>query len=224
MLQLIKSPLQSRMTIFTVLLLLPPIYLVMKNQGLSDILRNSAPDGQLFYLLSRLLGMYALIILCWQIISTLWQKVDIHKPAILKPAILKLKSHIIIGSSMIVLMLLHSALFLTAVSTRNGQLSLQMLLPNFNSDYYSTAISFGVLALLFSLIAAMAGLLRKHFNGHWKFVHALMFIVMVLVFIHAWMIGSDVQSPSLLPLFWLAVCSVSIALVVRIYTRYLGTS
>lgn len=196
--------------LFIALLAIPPVYLIISNQGVSDILRSSAPEGQLSYLGSRLIGLYAFIILCWQAMGALRDKI---KSA--QPTTRHIKRHILMGSSMVVLILLHSGLFINAVSVRSGHLSLHLLIPDFTNGYYNTAVSLGVLALVFTLIAVTAGLLRKRIKTQWKIGHALMFIVLVLVFFHAWMIGTDVQSPKLLPLFLLAAGCVLVLAVWR---------
>jgi len=209
-----KQPLTTRWVIFMILLVIPPVYLVIENQGLNDIFRTTAPDGQLYYLLSKLIGLMAFIVLCAQIVFALLDKIDKHKPPTSY-----LKRHIIIGSTLLVLILMHSGLFITAVSSRSGHINLHPLVPDFNSGYYNAAVSLGVLALLFTLIAVASGLLRKRCTKKWKSGHALIFVVMVLVCFHAWMIGSDVQSSSLLPLFLLAVVGVIVLAVRRMIVR-----
>lgn len=201
----IKQNIPARWAVLIFLLLMPFIYFVFKNQGLSDVFRPGAPDGQFFYLLSRLLGICAFIILCWQIVLALLEKTNQRKS---KNG--HLRQHIIVGSALLCLILLHAGLFVTAVSLRSGHVNLHPLIMGFNSGYYTIATTLGVLALLFTLIAITAGGLRKRIPEKWKSAHVLTFVVMGLVVFHAWMIGSDVQSPNLQPLFWFGVICVAL--------------
>jgi predicted ferric reductase len=107
-------------------------------------------------------------------------------------------------------MLLHSGLFVSAVSSRAGHVAWHLLVPDFTRGYYTSAVSLGVLALFIALIAVCAGVFRKHFSSAWRKGHALVFLVIVLVFFHAYQIGSELQAALFQPVFWLAVGSFSV--------------
>ena len=54
------------------------------------------------------------------------------------------------------------------------------------------------------LIAVLAGLYRKRIPKKWKDIHALNYLGFVLVFFHAWLIGTDLQY-GLMQAVWLAM-------------------
>jgi len=65
-------------------------------------------------------------------------------------------------------------------------------------------------ALYIILIAVLAGLYRKRIPKKWKDIHALNYLGFVLVFFHAWLIGTDLQY-GLMQAAWLAMALIVIA-------------
>lgn len=202
----------------SVLLLVPLGFFILSHDGLSGLLRLSAPEGQQFYLASKAFGLCALVVLCWQMLSALIGK---YKQSA-QPYSAGKRLHVVLGSTLLALVVLHVSSFVTAASLRSGHLALKVLLPNFTAGYYTTAVSLGVIALLLISIAAIAAFLRKKLPV-WRASHAMVFVAVVLVFFHVYLIGSEVRADYLLPVFWLAVGSVLLVSALRII-RLLGSS
>ncbi len=68
----------------------------------------------------------------------------------------------------------------------------------------------GRLALYLFIIAVLAGVYRKKIPKKWKDIHALNYLGFVLVFFHAWLIGTDLQY-GLMQIIWLAMALVVVA-------------
>jgi DMSO/TMAO reductase YedYZ heme-binding membrane subunit len=69
-------------------------------------------------------------------------------------------------------------------------------------------------------LATLAGLLRKSVKAYWKYVHKLNYVAFLLVFVHAWLIGTDLSS-TLLRILWAAMAAVVLWFALR---KALGTS
>jgi uncharacterized membrane protein YfcA len=65
----------------------------------------------------------------------------------------------------------------------------------------------GRTALYLILIAVLAGVYRKKIPKKWKTVHAFNFFAFLLIFIHAWLIGTDLQN-GVMQFLWLAMALV----------------
>ncbi len=70
----------------------------------------------------------------------------------------------------------------------------------------------GRAALYLFALASVAAIVRRSLKKGWRYVHRLSFVAFFLVFIHAWLIGTDLISP-LLQVIWLGM-----ALVVLVIT------
>ncbi len=69
-------------------------------------------------------------------------------------------------------------------------------------------------ALYIILIAVLAGLYRKRIPKKWKDIHALNYLGFVLVFFHAWLIGTDLQY-GLMQAVWLAMALIVISVFIH---------
>lgn len=180
-----------------------PVALFFVFNGPQGFQRAGAPEGQLFYLSSKVLGLCAFTVLWWQFLTTLLARQG-QLPSRYVPG---KRMHIVLGLVLLVLGLLHVTTFVAAASLRSGYLAWQLLVPTFSKGYYVTAVALGIIALLLVLTATAAGLLRKRLPGSWKWGHMPVFGAVVLVCIHAYMIGSEMQSILFLPMFWFVVMS-----------------
>jgi len=64
------------------------------------------------------------------------------------------------------------------------------------------------------LIAVLAGVYRKRIPKKWRDIHALNYLGFVLVFFHAWLIGTDLQY-ALMQVIWLAMALVVLAVYIH---------
>jgi len=117
------------------------------------------------------------------------------------------------GISIFVLIFCHVLLFVSAVSIRQEELSIGMLLPDFSIGYYKNGLSLGVLAFFFILIATISGILRKRLHKFWKLGHGFVYLTFALATVHGLMIGSDVNSVLLSTIVYGAVLSLVIVFV-----------
>ncbi|HFD31674.1 MAG TPA: hypothetical protein ENJ28_03010 [Gammaproteobacteria bacterium] len=155
--------------------------LLLSGGNFTELTRTYAPAGQTSYLFSKIMAIFVYVLMWWQIMLGLVNKVNT-------------KHHILLGLSVFSLILMHVLLFISAVSIRQGELKLGMLLPDFTSDYYKSGLSFGVMALFFIVIATFTGVFRKKLQSFWKLGHSLVYITFALATTHGLMIGSDVNS------------------------------
>ena len=108
-----------------------------------------------------------------------------------------------------------------AVAIRD--LTPQVFLPNFNSWAFFWANA-GRPALLVLYIAFFAALLNGNIKKYWRHIHALMYLVLFLVIIHANLLGTDFKDPAMSLLFdLLFVASISAFLVRRIQSQHKTT-
>jgi DMSO/TMAO reductase YedYZ heme-binding membrane subunit len=112
----------------------------------------------------------------------------------------------------VVLVLLHPLL----VAYQSG---LSAFLPVFYPvmDFLMLA---GRPAFYIILVAVLAGVFRKRIPKKWRSIHALNYLGFVLVFFHAWLIGTDLQY-ALMQVIWLAMAL--IVLTVYIHKHIMPT-
>ena len=155
-------------------------YLLL-GESFSEFLRPYAPPGQTLYVLSKATALFVYILMWWQIMLGMFKKVN-------------KKYHIILGTSLFILIFIHVFLFVIAVSIRQGELHLTMLVPDFSAGYYNNGLSMGVLAFCMIIVAVITAALRKQFRKVWKFGHALVYLAFALATVHGLMIGSNVNA------------------------------
>ena len=156
-------------------------YLYFLNNGLNEITRPYAPPGQSLYVLSKVAAILVYLLMWWQIMLGLFKKINTTH-------------HIVFGTGIFILITSHATLFIAAVSIRQEQLVLGMLLPDFTAGYYKSGLSLGVIALFFIFMVTFTGFLRKKLKNVWKVGHSLVYITFTLASVHGLMIGSDVNS------------------------------
>ena len=83
-------------------------------------------------------------------------------------------------------------LFVIAVSLRKDAFAFDLLLPDFR-DFYHTAITLGLFAVMIALIAVAAAMLRHRFPACWKVVHRAMLVVVIMGLIHGFLIGTETR-------------------------------
>lgn len=144
------------------------------------------PEGQEFYLLSKLAGLYALTCAWLQVMNGLLKDAPLGR--LLLPA-WSVKIHRRIGMMTLIAALLHVGLFVAAVSLRKQTFAYGLLLPNF-SDYYHSMVSLGLLAFITMLAVAVTGILRMR-KGVGGKIHRIFPAIILFGTIHAQQIGSD---------------------------------
>ncbi|MBN2157007.1 MAG: ferric reductase-like transmembrane domain-containing protein [Candidatus Lokiarchaeota archaeon] len=79
-------------------------------------------------------------------------------------------------------------------------MSILVFIPDFSS-WYNFWLLGGRPALIILYIAVIAALFRKKSKKAWKYIHMLIYVVLVLILVHGIMIGTDFQSIIILILF-----------------------
>lgn len=144
------------------------------------------PDGQEFYLLSKLAALYALTCAWLQVMYGLLRGSATGRLFLSSWSV---TMHRRVGVITVSMAVLHVALFVTAVSLRKQTFAYGLLLPNF-SDYYHSMVSLGWLALVTLLAVALTGFLRVR-KGIGERIHRLFPAIILFGVIHAQQIGSD---------------------------------
>ncbi|MDK2833201.1 MAG: hypothetical protein PWR29_1883 [Methanolobus sp.] len=123
-----------------------------------------------------------------------------------------LNTHHHLARAGVVLVLLHPLL----VAYQSG---LSAFLPVFYPvmDFLMLA---GRPAFYIILVAVLAGVFRKRIPKKWRSIHALNYLGFVLVFFHAWLIGTDLRY-ALMQVIWLAMAL--IVLTVYIHKHIMPT-
>jgi hypothetical protein len=170
------------------------------------------PPGQAFYSLSKLMGLYAIVLLWLQLMYGLLKANAVSLYGLPRWSV---NWHRLFGLLTLLTAVIHFLFFFTAASIRTGSLAVHLLVPNFSNGFYTTAVSLGWFALVGLLVVAMIGLLRSKMQGVWLWAHRLSYAVIVLALIHGQLVGSEAQSTAWFYLMLLFGLSVAISLLAR---------
>lgn len=171
-----------------VVFLIPGFIWYGQTGDLSVYFSESTPDGQFLYVLSKLVGMYALLCIAWQIIASLLTRLGMAQ------SYWQDVTHRLFGTFAVVLALVHLLLFFTAVSIRQDSLALGMFLPNFK-DFYHTHLTFGLVGLWILFAVLVAGLIRFRKNSsRSRLLHKGYWVSITLIYFHALAVGTESQS------------------------------
>ena len=174
-------------------------YLYFRSNNLDTLFRLNAPQGQSLYVISKLMALGVYVLMWWQIMLGLFKK-------------LHTRHHIVLGICTLFLVVTHVISFISAVSLRQDNLAVGLLLPDFTSGYYKSGISLGVIALLCIVVAVISGALRDKLPKYWRFGHGLVYVTFALASVHGLMIGSEIGVNTYL--IYAAVFSLCLALLV----------
>lgn len=153
-----------------------------------EYLTHDVPAGQALYVLTKLVGLYVFFLLWLHILWVMLKQTPLSRYL---PRWL-LKHHQATALTLTILIIVHVALFVTAVSMRKGEFAYTLLIPNF-ADYYHSLVSLGVLALWSLPLIVYAGIKSKQ-KKHIQRLHRLSYIFFVLVFFHGFGVGSETKS------------------------------
>ncbi len=176
---------------------------------------QAAPPGQGAYLGSRLLGLYALLILWFQCLAGL----QMPRLRQVFSAIELRRWHARSGLLLLGLVLLHPITFFVGVARRGGRVDVpHWLIPTFDSGYYPAMLSVGrvalALLLLGGIVAPLLGRLVKW--GGWLFLHRFNGVALLLGGWHAVAIGSETRSGAMPWLLGFMLLSIVLAVVDRL--------
>lgn len=144
--------------------------------------------GQSLYVISKLCALLALFGLCVQTISGLlgnrfYELLAIHN---------KTRFHLTLGLTTLFLVIGHVALFVTAVSIRNGHMAWNLLRFNWG-DFYSAMLSLGLVSLILLLVGTFIRLIKTMPELFSRWLHRINMIAFVLILIHASQVGTETR-------------------------------
>lgn len=142
-------------------------------------LNSTLPPGQLVYVISKLLALYAFLFLTIQLVTTLL-RVDFSR-----------NGHVILGLSSFFLITSHVICFISAVSLRGDHIPWHLLAPNFSSGFYSLMVSIGAISFWLLFIAVCAGVLSIKGKKVARKVHYFVLPVYLMGFAHGLFIGTE---------------------------------
>ncbi len=190
------------------LLLIPGVTHILHTGDWATYFRDKSLDGQFLYILSKLVGLYAIVLMWLQLMSGL---VRIRLFEGWNPLI-----HRNLGLVTLSLVVLHVTLFVAGVSIRNGHFAYQLLLPDLLGHYFQKIVALGVIALWLLIIAVAFSAIRNRLPIVWKWGHQLMLAVFALGFVHSYLIGSEARAGGMLYLYYAMGASSIIAVLSRI--------
>ncbi len=192
------------------LLLIPGFTHILHTGDWVAYFRDESLDGQFLYILSKLVGLYAIVLMWLQLMSGMMRirLFDGWTPLI----------HRNLGLVTLSLVVLHVTLFIAGVSIRNGHFAYKLLLPNLFGHYFQKIVALGVIALWLLIIAAVFAAIRNRLPIVWKWGHRLMLVVFGLGFVHSYLIGSEARAGGMLYLYYAMGVSSIIAVLSRIVT------
>lgn len=93
---------------------------------------------------------------------------------------------------------------------------LDVVVP-FRTEYGQLAIGLGTLSLdLFALVVVTSWLRRRMNDGLWRLIHRSSYIAFALLFLHAYLSGTDFDSPMISSISWAAAAALGILAVSRV--------
>lgn len=171
-------------------ILIAPIMIWLQSTGYSmGDLRSGGLPGQSYYLLSKLVGLYAIIAMACQVLYGLSKQLPSSR--LIPPW--AVSRHRLLGVATLVLILLHAGLFILAVSIRKQEFAAGLLIPHFFKDFYHTMVSVGWLSLVIVLCVVAARVARNRLPFNWLWIHRLATPAIFLALLHALMIGSETR-------------------------------
>ena len=193
--------------LFFVFLFVPSWYWFDSSINLLAYFQPSVPRGQLYYVLSKLFGLYGLVALCLQIVlGVIGSKV-------------LFRWHQRIGILLVLFTFMHLFLFMVAASMRSGALKLGSVFPGFTTGFYHTAVSLGSIAFLLLLLVAAIGVSRHRFPLFFKSLHRLAFVAGLLAALHSFFIGTETRYIGMVCLYVFTVGFISVTVLQRFYMK-----
>ncbi|RJR28220.1 hypothetical protein C4564_05970 [Candidatus Microgenomates bacterium] len=191
--------------LFAVFVFVPLVLFFKENAGLSFSL----------YTMGRLAAVYAVSFLCLQFILS--SRLGLIEKGVGHPRLLKW--HKKIGKLATIFVILHP-LGLTFFSLKLG-LDFGGIIRSYTAYHYLGSVA---LLLIFVVVASSIYSSKINLNyENWKVAHKLVYIILVLTFIHSFFLGSDVAARNSLYYWWVLVYGLSVAGVVHrhVYLPYL---
>lgn len=198
-----------------VLLILPGIVWWQSLGNIHIYFDYELPPGQIYYVFSKLIGMYAIFLLWLQVIMALAQGTAFDN----KLTFWNMRFHRNFGIAAFSMLLLHAALFVVAVSIRKEHFAYGLFIPDFSGGFYTLSVTFGVLAFYGVIIVVLSGFIRKATRGKAKWLHRISMVALILTLLHCLLIGTETRHPLLLSVYVVMAITFCVALYYRITSK-----
>lgn len=175
--------------LLVVILSAPGIAWILSVGDVTLYWRYDVPAGQFPYVLSKLFGLYAFMLLAMQMIyGALGADLRSQLSVEMGNAF-----HRKLGIAVLLLIIAHVACFLVGPTLRVGHFPIQYLTPEFSAGYYRSRITLGIFSLILIVVAVIGILIRTWSNFVGKWMHRLVFVSIVLGALHGFSIGSETR-------------------------------
>ncbi|MGH1461893.1 MAG: hypothetical protein ACRBB6_07650 [Neptuniibacter sp.] len=199
--------------IFLVLFFGPALLWLKHTGDLSLYFSEQMPPGQIPYIFSKLAGMYALLIMFWQVSITMLERLSNALGRKAEICWLGLP-HRMTGTIVFGLVVAHFLLFFSGVSLRQGYPAFGLFLPNLK-DYYHIHVSFGLFAFWGLCIVVATGIVSGIKGTPLSKWHNFFYVSLGLTCLHAFSIGSEVASQMGIMFFGVLATAVSLLICLR---------
>ncbi len=197
---------------FTALLLVmavvPALIWLQSTGDISIYFEYETPPGQVYYVLSKLTGMYAVFLLWLQVVLALAKRTNIGE----KLPLQSINFHRNLGVLSFSTLVFHIALFVTAVSIRKSYFAYELLLPNISHGFYAFAMTLGVFAFYGLILVVIAGYIRRRGIQKTKWVHRVSVVALYLTLIHCLLIGTETRYLIMMAIYAFMICTLTVTL------------
>lgn len=174
------------------------------------------PPGQKFYTLSKLCGLLGVGLMWLQLV----RKFSSAVPGLRDYSRQSLTQHRRLGVCVLSTLTAHAVLFVTAVSVRADHLVLKIMGPTFTVDFFTTAVSLGVIAFYLMIIGILAAaLFLTSRRPVLKWLHRLVYVSFLLGAVHSLLIGSETRSTFALVWYSILMSSVLVLAFAYLFRR-----
>lgn len=203
-------------TVFMLAMAVVPALIWLQSTGdISIYFEYETPPGQVYYVLSKLTGMYAVFLLWLQVILALAKKTIISE----KLPLQSINFHRNLGLLSFSALTLHIALFVAAASIRKDYFAYGLLLPDISHGFYAFAVTLGVFSFYGLILVVIAGYVRRRGIHSAKWFHRVSVIALYLTLIHCLLIGTETRYFIMMAIYVFMIC----ALTVMLYLYFLDT-
>ncbi|EEF22738.1 conserved hypothetical protein [Ricinus communis] len=173
--------------LFITLLAVPALVWVVAVGDLWSYFSHNVPKGQILYLFSKLCGIYALYLMAAQVIVGIQGRQSSL-----------FRYHYRLGVATASAVISHLTLYIVAASLRTGHATWDNFMPAFNQGFYKGAVSYGIVGAYLMAVVVCSGLAFRRLGAPSRYVHRLAYVVIVLGWLHSFLIGTETRSAILL--------------------------
>lgn len=172
-------------------------------------LRDTLPPGQGLYVISKVLGLYALVAMTLQLLLGIRMASGGERA----PS-QRFNDHRLLAVICLLLILSHAGLFVSAASVRTHHFARDYVIPTLSHGFYRAMVSIGIAAFALLLVATLGRAFRRRAIRMSDWIHRLAMVAYVLVFVHSLAIGSESRM-GIMPALYAALAAVVLLNLIR---------